>query len=57
MVLGTRGRVDDSPAVLAVVAEAVSVPTEIGSIATATVESVALIAHLIVQNIRLHLHL
>ena len=57
MVLGTRCGVDGSPAVLTVVAEAVDVATEVGSIATATVHTLALITDLVIQHIGLHLNL
>ena len=42
---------DRGPAVLAVVSQTVDVPTEVGSIAASTVESMTLITHLVVQHI------
>ncbi len=45
------------PAVLAVVAQAVDVATEIGGIAIAAVHTMTLVTHLVVQDVRLHLHL
>ena len=47
VVLGPRGRVDGCPAVLAVVAETVDVPTEVGGIATTTVDPVTLVTNLV----------
>lgn len=57
VVLRSRGRVHGSPAVLAVVAQAVDVATEVGGIAVAAVHSVTLITHLVVQHIWLHFNL
>ena len=45
------------PAVLAVVPQAVDVATEVGSIAAPTVHSMTLVAHLIIQHIRLYFNL
>lgn len=57
VVLCTGGRVHSSPAVLAVVAEAVDVAAEVGGVAIAAVHTMALITHLVVQHIWLHFHL
>ena len=57
MVLSTGGRVHGSPAVLAVVTQAVDVAAEVGGIAIAAVHTMALVTHLVVQHIRLHFHL
>ena len=46
-----------SPAMLTVVAKTVDVATEVWSIASIAVHSLTLVAHLIVQNIWLHLNL
>ena len=53
VVLCARSGMDCRPAVLAVVAEAVDVATEVGGIAPAAVQSMALVTHLVVQNVRL----
>ena len=45
------------PAVLAVVTQAVDVATEVGGIASSTVESLALVTHLVIQDIRLDFNL
>ena len=57
MVLCSWGSVHSSPALLTVVAQAVDVPTEIGGIASGTVDPAALITHLVIQHVRLHLNL
>ena len=57
VVLRTRGSMDGSPAVLAVIPEAVDIAAEVGSIAASAVHSVALVTHLVVQHIWLYLHL
>lgn len=46
-----------SPAMFTVVAKTVDAATEVWSIASIAVHSLTLIAHLTVQNIRLHLNL
>lgn len=55
--LSAGSRVDAGPAVLAVVLQAGDVGTEEGGELPPTASPLALIAHLVVQNVRLHLHL
>ena len=57
VVLCARRRVDRCPAVLTVVAQAVDVATEIGSVASTTMQSTTFITHLIIKNIWFHLNL
>ena len=57
VVLGAGSRMDGGPAMLTVVAKTVDVATEVGGIASIAVHPLTLIAHLIIQNIRLHLNL
>ena len=57
VVLGARGGVHSPPAVLTVVSQAVYVPTEVRSIAAHTVKPLALVTHLIIKDIGLHLNL
>lgn len=57
MILGIRSCMDCTPALFAVVTEAVDMTTEVWSIASTAVESMAFITHLIIQNIWLYLHL
>ena len=50
-------RVDAGPAILAVVLQAGDIGTEEGGKLPSTACSLALIAHLVIQDVRLHLHL
>lgn len=57
VVLCAWGRVDGRPAVLAVVTQAVDVATEVGGVAPPTVESLALVTRLVVQDVGLDFNL
>ena len=57
MVLCAWCRVDRCPAVLTVVAQAVDVATEVGSVASTTMQSTTFITHLVIKNIWFHLNL
>lgn len=55
--LGAGCRVHAGPTMFAVVPKAVNVSTEVGGKSPPTLHTMALIAHLVVQNIWLHFHL
>ena len=57
VVLRAWRRVDGCPAVLAVVAQAVDVATEVGGVASTTMQSMTFITHLVIKNIWFHLDL
>jgi len=57
VVLRAWSGVDSCPAVLTVVAKAVDVATEVGSVAPTTMHPTTLVTHLIVKDIWLHLNL
>ena len=57
VVLRSRSSMHRGPAVVAVVSQAVDVAAKVGGIAASTIQPMALITHLVVQNIRLYFHL
>ena len=57
MVLRAWSGVDSCPAVLTVIAKAVDVATEVGSVAPTAMHPTTLVTHLIIKDIWLHLNL
>lgn len=57
VVLGARGGVDSDPAVLTIIAQAMDVTAEVGSIMSSTLHSMTLITYLVIKDVWLDFHL